>query len=154
MMGTDVAGIQKEGDADQFRQGGERKGVNVRKAADGEERVATEAETLFENQRTMRREALGSESRRSLGGEGGWFETRGRKKKSGMSPEVSKGGLEARGTRRTSGWRRGGGTAGGRETTERPAEQVGATCCHLLWVFDQREIKGRQRRLPPCPVPF
>lgn len=100
MMGTDVAEIQKEGDTDKFRQERKGKGVNVRKAADGEARVATEAETVFENQRTMRREVLGSESSRSLRGGRNWFETRGRKKKSTMSPEVSKGGLEARGTRR------------------------------------------------------
>lgn len=68
MMGTDVAEIQKEGDTDKFRQERKGKGVNVRKAADGEARVATEAETVFENQRTMRREVMGSESSRSLRG--------------------------------------------------------------------------------------
>lgn len=139
MMGTDVAEIQKEGDTDKFRQGRKGKGVNVRKAADGEARVATEAETVFENQRTMRREVLGSESSRSLRGEKLVRDERQEEEKH----DVSRGLIGRTGSERNTADSRGGEPGGEEEVGQqmggrqqkRPREQVGLTCRHLLGVL-------------------
>lgn len=81
-------------------------------AAEGEARVATEVET--QNLRTMRRERHWAAEKHDV--------SRGLKGRTGSE----------RNTAERARWRRGGGTADGRETTKR---QVGVTGRHLLGVL-------------------